>query len=46
MLVDLGIFAAVCCIVGAAVLAIYERRRDVLHGPCIKKKPWYEKRRA
>lgn len=42
MLVDLGLSAAICCLIGALVVAIYERRQDVLHRPY--KKPWYEKR--
>jgi hypothetical protein len=43
MLVDLGVFAAICCIVGSAVVTIRERRHSIRREH---HRPWYQKRRA
>ncbi|MGC2082814.1 MAG: hypothetical protein WA702_05560 [Bradyrhizobium sp.] len=45
MLIEFGIFAAVCCIIGA-VVTLYQRRQDVLHGPYIDKRSSHQKRRV
>ncbi|CCE10894.1 exported hypothetical protein [Bradyrhizobium sp. STM 3843] len=38
-MIELAVFAAVSCAVGALAVAIYERRQDVLHGPYIERHP-------
>jgi hypothetical protein len=39
--IGFAVFAAVCCLTGAAIVFFYERRQNVLHGRCIERKPWH-----
>ena len=45
MLIEFGIFTAVCCVI-AIIVTLYQRRQDVLHGPYIEKRSWNQKRRV
>lgn len=40
-MIEFAVFAAVCCLAGAAIVFFFERRQDVLHGRYIERKPWH-----